>query len=46
MVFGKLGASRVVPLGSMAWPPPWWHHDGHPPLRDLVRWCDLEMDGE
>jgi hypothetical protein len=42
--FGRMGASRVVPLGRMAWPPPWWHHDGHPPLRDLVRWCDLERD--
>jgi len=44
MAFGRLGASRVTPLGKMAWPPPWWHHDGHPPLRDLVRWCDLEKD--
>jgi len=42
--FGRLGASRVAPLGRMAWPPPWWHHDGHPPLRDLVRWCDLEAE--
>lgn len=42
--FGRLGASRISPLGRMAWPPPWWHHDGHPPLRDLVRWCDLEME--
>jgi hypothetical protein len=42
--FGRLGASRVAPLGRMAWPPPWWHHDGHPPLRDLVRWCDLEVE--
>lgn len=40
---GRLGASRVVPLGSMAWPPPHWHHDGHPPLRELVRWCDVEV---
>ena len=39
---GALGASRVAPLGEMAWPPPWWHHDGHPPLGELVRWCDLE----
>jgi hypothetical protein len=39
---GRLGASRVVPMGRMAWPPGTWHHDGHPPLRDLVRWCDLE----
>jgi hypothetical protein len=39
---GRLGASRVAPMGSMAWPPGTWHHDGHPPLRELVRWCDLE----
>jgi hypothetical protein len=39
---GRLGVSRVVPLGQMAWPPPAWHHDGRPPLRDLVRWCDIE----
>jgi hypothetical protein len=39
---GRLGASRVAPLGRMAWPPPAWHHDGRPPLRALVRWCDLE----
>lgn len=39
---GRLGASRVSPLGEMAWPPPWWHHDGSPPLRALLRWCDLE----
>lgn len=39
---GRLGASRVAPLGEMAWPPPAWHHDGHPPLGELLRWCDLE----
>jgi hypothetical protein len=39
---GRLGASRIAPLGRMAWPPPEWHHDGHPPLAELVRWCDLE----
>jgi acyl-CoA reductase LuxC len=37
-----LGASRIAPIGQMAWPPPWWHHDGRPPLRSLVRWCDWE----
>ncbi|HYJ78511.1 MAG TPA: acyl-CoA reductase, partial [Longimicrobiaceae bacterium] len=42
LALGRLGASRIVPLGRMAWPPPHWHHDGRPPLRDLVRWCDLE----
>jgi hypothetical protein len=38
----RIGASRFTPLGKMACPPPWWHHDGRPPLRDLVRWADLE----
>jgi hypothetical protein len=38
----RLGASRVAPLGDMAWPPPWWHHDGQSPLRAMLRWCDLE----
>lgn len=39
---GRAGASRVCPLGKMAWPPGTWHHDGHPPLGELLRWCDLE----
>jgi len=42
VALGRLGASRLSPLGEMAWPPPWWHHDGLPPLRALLRWCDLE----
>jgi hypothetical protein len=42
MALGRIGASRFAPLGRMAWPPPWWNHDGRPPLRDLVRWVDLE----
>jgi hypothetical protein len=37
-----LGASRITPLASLPWPPPTWHHDGSPPLRALVRWCDWE----
>ncbi len=41
---GSGGASRVVPIGKMAWPPPEWHHDGRPPLADLVRWCDWEVE--
>ena len=39
---GRAGASRVAPLGKMAWPPGTWHHDGHPPLGEMLRWCDLE----
>ncbi len=37
-----LGVSRVVPLKDVAWPPPWWHHDGTGPLVGLVRWTDVE----
>lgn len=40
--FAELGVSRICQPGTMAWPPPSWHHDGRPPLRDLVRWCDIE----
>ncbi|HUE95532.1 MAG TPA: acyl-CoA reductase [Longimicrobiaceae bacterium] len=38
----RLGASRIAPLAEMPWPRPWWHHDGRPPLADLVRWCDWD----
>lgn len=40
---GEAGASRVVPLSAMPWPPPTWHHDGRGPLSELVRWVDLEI---
>lgn len=39
---GRLGVSRVTSLEAMPWPPPEWHHDGAGPLRELVRWVDLE----
>jgi hypothetical protein len=39
---GDLGASRIVPFRAVAFPPPWWHHDGRGPLLELVRWVDLE----
>jgi hypothetical protein len=37
-----LGVSRITSLGAMPWPPPAWSHDGASPLRELVRWADLE----
>ncbi len=37
-----LGVSRIASLENTPWPRPWWHHDGGSPLRDLVRWTDLE----
>lgn len=36
------GVSRLTSLEGMAWPPPWWHHDGQGPLRVLVRWAEVE----
>jgi hypothetical protein len=38
----RLGVSRIAPMENVPWPPSWWHHDGSGPLRDLVRWTDLE----
>ncbi len=40
----RLGASRVVPLANMSFPPPWWLHDGRGPLWDLVRWAEVEPE--
>lgn len=41
---GAIGATRIVPLGQTAWPPPHWHHDGRFQFADLVRLVDLETD--
>lgn len=43
-IVGRAGASRVVPLDAMGFPPPWWLHDGRGPLRDLVRWVEVEAE--
>jgi hypothetical protein len=40
---GDAGATRITPLRRMPWPPVTWHHDGRGPLRELVRWVDLEQ---
>lgn len=42
-LLGRLGVSRIAELREMPWPPPWWHHDGRGPLRELLRWTDLEV---
>ena len=39
---GRVGASRVVPLERLSFPAPWWLHDGRGPLRELVRWLEVE----
>lgn len=35
-------ASRVVPVGGMAWPPFDWRHDGRMQLVPLLSWTDFE----
>ncbi|MFZ5827691.1 MAG: acyl-CoA reductase [Bacillota bacterium] len=39
---GRLGASRVTPVGQAQQPHPLWRHDGRPTAADLVRWVDME----
>jgi acyl-CoA reductase-like NAD-dependent aldehyde dehydrogenase len=39
---GDAGATRITSIADMPWPPPAWHHDGRGPLRELIRWVDLE----
>jgi len=40
----RVGVSRIVPFRSMAFPPPWWHHDGRGPLTPLLHWVDRECE--
>lgn len=41
-LLGQVGVCRISDFRRMPWPPPDWHHDGGEPLRELVRWTDLE----
>ena len=38
----RLGAARVAPFGTLAWPPADWRHDGRHQLLPLLRWTDWE----
>lgn len=38
----RLSVSRVAPLGSMAWPPADWRHEGKYQLLPLINWTDFE----
>lgn len=40
------GVSRICPVGSAAWPPADWRHDGRHQLLPLVRWTDWELPRE
>jgi hypothetical protein len=41
---GRWGVTRICTIGKMQNPPLGWRHDGRPPLADLVRWSDWEME--
>ena len=38
----RVGVTRITTFDRLPWPPPDWHHDGQEPLRELLRWVDLE----
>jgi hypothetical protein len=39
----RIGATRITSFDRIPFPPPEWHHDGRGPLRELLRWVDLEQ---
>lgn len=45
-VASAAGVSRICPLGSAAWPPADWRHDGRHQLLPLLRWTDWELPRE
>lgn len=43
---GRVGVTRIAPLGAMAQPEPGWHHDGRFNLLDLVRMVEIDAATE
>ncbi len=41
---GRLGVTRLCPLGQMPFPAFAWHHDGRGNLLDLMRFADIEPE--
>jgi hypothetical protein len=41
-LLGLAGVSRVTSFEKLPWPPMHWHHDGSAPIRELLRWQDIE----
>jgi hypothetical protein len=39
----RLGVSRVAPIGTLAWPPSDWRHEGRHQLLPLLAWTDFEL---
>jgi hypothetical protein len=38
----RLGVSRIAPLGTVAWPPSDWRHEGRLQLLPLLNWTEFE----
>ena len=45
-MLGQMGVTRITSFEKAPWPPPWWHHDGSSVLAGMVRWIDLEGEGD
>jgi Acyl-CoA reductase (LuxC) len=46
LALAKRGVSRITSLSALPWPKPDWHHDGGSgPIRELVRWSEMETFG-
>ncbi len=43
---GRIGVTRIAPLGRMTQPEAGWHHDGRFNLSDLVRMVEIEQAAE
>ena len=43
---GRVGVTRIAPLGGMTQPEAGWHHDGRFNLADLVRMVEIEHAAE
>jgi hypothetical protein len=43
---GRVGITRVAPIGAMTLPEAGWHHDGRFNLADLVRMVEIEQAAE
>jgi hypothetical protein len=45
-LLGRVGITRIAPIGSMTQPEAGWHHDGRFNLADLVRVVEIEQAAE
>lgn len=39
----RVGVTRITTFEELPWPPMWWHHDGRPPLQELLFWHENDV---